>query len=208
MSFLEIAKSHLITGYPDTWNSIISNPYESEGILDNLDEIQEQFKGIIIDEMKDDYVLDDNPALENKGIRNTYNERLFSEIYKEINIRMNNDCRRLIRGPRSIVRNRYHNKYFILYFTYNTDSLDNPDKIVIAIGREENTIVELQRKICKLIYSTDLCRKFQEFNEKRAFFNNMNKDDIYDKIDSIYSTTLKDPLSLKGKCPYVLHLVG
>ena len=96
MSFLEIAKRHLISGYSDIWDFIIKNQSKSEGFLNDLDEIIKEFKDIIISEIGDDFVPNDNPDLESNEIKNTYYEKLFSETYNEINIRINNDCRRLL----------------------------------------------------------------------------------------------------------------
>ncbi len=95
----ELGKKHLMSGYRDIWKSIKKTQSEAESILNNLDNIKEEFIKIVISEIGDDFIQNYNMDLNNE-IRNTYNENIFSEIYSEINNRINNGCRRLIRGPR------------------------------------------------------------------------------------------------------------
>jgi hypothetical protein len=90
--------------------------------------------------------------------------------------------------------------YSTLYFTYDPQGLDTTDKIVIAIG-DERSIETLQGNILGLLDSSVLNQEFREFNDKRDSFYKMNKENIYSKIDNIYSTAIRDPLNLKVKCP-------
>jgi hypothetical protein len=201
MSFLELAKRHLISGYSDTWDLIIANQSISEGILYDLEGTQEEFKEIIISKIDDEFHLDDNPDLLSNDTENTYYENLFSEIYNEMTIRNNNESRHLLRGSPSIRKRDGHIKnYSTLYFTYDPQGLDTTDKIVIAIG-DERSIETLQGNILGLLDSSVLNQEFREFNDKRDSFYKMNKENIYSKIDNIYSTAIRDPLNLKGKCP-------
>jgi hypothetical protein len=201
MLFLEIAKRHLISGYSYVWSLIMENQSKSEGLLDDLERTQEEFKRIIIREIGEEFVLDDDPDLQGIETKNTYYERLFSEIYGEMTIRHNGESRHLLRGQSSIrKRDGYHKNYFRLYFTYDIHSLDESDKIVIAVG-DEKSIENLQGSICRLLDSGLLDQEFRDFNNQSDFFYKLSKETIYHEIDNIYSKVLKNPLDLEGKCP-------
>ncbi len=118
-----------------------------------------------------------------------------------MNIRLDNRCRILTRGPRWEIINGQHNQYFILYFTDNTQSSDDPDMIRIAFTRDHNTMIDLQHRIGHLLlYSEKLWKKFYEFNTIRESLNGLDIENIHNKIDEIFNTVNANNVLLKGTC--------
>ncbi len=98
--------------------------------------------------------------------------------------------------------NNHSNTFFVLGFTDTTQSLDNSNTRIIAITRDEHTMINLQHRINHLLYSEDLRKLFHRFGIIRWHFNRLNTENIFNNINDIYYTVNKDKMKLKGKCPY------
>jgi hypothetical protein len=197
---IDFAIEHLQKGYKKVWKDIENIQKNSSNLLFNLNKIQQEFRDMIISEIGNDFIQDENSDL-SRETRNTYNENIFSEIYNEMNTRLNNRCRRLTRGTRWKIINGYSNEYFILYFTDNTESLDNSNIRIIAVTKDENTMIYLQHIIGHLLlYSENLWKKFHEFNTVRESFNGLSIENIHNEIDEIFTTVNADNTLLEGMC--------
>lgn len=198
----ELGKIHLMSGYKKLWRKIKQEQVESNIILNKLENIIDDFKLIIISEIDSDFELENNPNLVSNTMKNTYNEKLFLEIFNEINNILEGEPRDLSIGPKPIMKRDgiYRNDYWGLFFTYSKYYLDNSNPDYFAIGKKEN-IEELKGKIDELLKHTELSDNVKEFNRLKENFNNSNKKEIYEEIKDIYHTVNKDKMDLEGKCP-------
>ncbi|MDN5868283.1 MAG: hypothetical protein L0H55_12925 [Candidatus Nitrosocosmicus sp.] len=201
ISFLEIVKRHLRTGYSEIWSLIAERNRKSEQTLAEIENIIEEFKNTIKSKVDIDFILEEKPNLGINEMKNTYQESLFVEIFNEINNIKNNLPRNLESTLKSIRKldGMNSNNYYILYFTYTTHYPDKIYEDYFAIGKKED-VEKLKEIITDLLKSNELNNKVKEYDDKIEYFKEISNDDIYKKIKEIYDSTIQDPLNLKGKC--------
>jgi hypothetical protein len=162
----ELGKRHLISGYKELWELIKQSQVEADKILDELENIIEEFKEIINSKIYNDFTFDSNYELMGNEIKNIYKENTFVEIFNEIK---NGNSRHLNIGLDPILQiDREHSiDFYTLSFTHKTLAKDNLNNDYFAMGKKEN-IEKLEKNINILLSCPELNDKIVEYDNKVA----------------------------------------